>query len=174
MSDESSPPASPLITSDRDAPLEGGGEAPWGSRWQVLTAGMRERGGSLGVVKNVLRKGEVGCPFHWHLREDEVFYVISGRGLFRYGDTLTEVSAGDCLSCPAGTRVAHQIANPHDEPLVYLAMGPRDPHEVCGYPDSGKLFARGAGRIGFLEDAGYMDGEPEEPVIFGLHEESEG
>lgn len=143
-------------------------EGAWGSAYKVLTPTMRAAGGTLGVCQNRLSPGHTTCPFHWHLREDEVFFVQSGRGVLRYGDELYDLKPGDCVSCPAGTQVAHQIANPYDEDLVYLAIGVRDPHEVCGYPDSGKLFVRGAKRIGFLQDAAYMAGEPERPAIFDL------
>jgi len=143
---------------------------PWSSSWRVLTPHMREAGGVLGVVENTLPPGTVGCPFHWHLREDEVFYVLKGRGVLRYGDELREIGVGDCISCPAGTKTAHQIGNPFDEDLVYLAIGPYDPHEVCGYPDNGKVLVRGTGQVGRLEPRDYMDGEPDPPVILGNRE----
>lgn len=140
---------------------------------RVLTPTMRERGGSLGVVQTRVPPGKTGCPFHSHLREDEVFFILSGRGVLRYGEALYELSPGDCVSCPAGTGIAHQIANPHDVDLIYLAIGPRDPHEVCEYPDSGKvmvrgLASRGLGTVGRFERTEYMAGEPEEPRIFEL------
>jgi len=152
-----------------DAPREDTGEgAPWGGWWKVLTPHMRDVGGSLGVVQNTLPPGSVGCPFHWHAREDEVFYVLSGRGVLRYGETLRELRPGDCVSCPAGGQVAHQIGNPFDEDLVYLAIGPYDPHEVCGYPDNGKVMVRALKTVGRLESLQYMDGEPAPPLIFEL------
>ena len=153
-----------------DAPAEGGGETPWKGTYKVLTPQMRDAGGTIGVVENTLSPGSVGCPFHWHLREDEVFYVLRGRGVLRYGDEIYEIGPGDCLSCPAGTQIAHQIANPFSEDLVYLAIGPHDPHEVCGYPDNGKVYVRGLGRagIGRLDSQDYMAGEPDPPLIFDL------
>jgi uncharacterized cupin superfamily protein len=108
------------------------------------------------------------CPFHYHQREDEVFFVLSGRGVLRYGDDVRELRAGDCVSCPAGTRVAHQIGNPFEEDLVYLAIGPHDPDEVCVYPDSGKVLVRSLRQAGFLENAEYFAGEPERPRLFEL------
>jgi len=151
-----------------DAPEESDGEAPWASRWRVLTPHMRAAGGRLGLVQNTLPPGSVGCPFHWHAREDEVFYVLSGRGLLRYGDQVWELRAGSCVSCPAGTGVAHQIGNPYDQDLVYLAMGPYDPHEVCGYPDNGKIMVRAVKTVGRLESLDYMDGEPDPPLILAM------
>ncbi|MCA9568945.1 MAG: cupin domain-containing protein [Myxococcales bacterium] len=159
------------VTRTADAPVEGGGEGPWSASWRVLTPHMRDAGGTLGVVENTLPPGAVGCPFHWHLREDEVFYVLSGRGRLRYGDTVRELGPDDCVSCPAGTEVAHQLANPYDAPFVYLAIGPRDPHEVCTYPDSGKVMVRGLRAVGYLERADYMAGEPDPPVVLSMDPE---
>lgn len=118
------------------------------------------------MVQQTLPSNMVGCPFHWHTKEDEVFFVLSGRGLLRYGNSIREISEGDCVSCPAGTQTAHQIANPFPEDLVYLAIGVHDPHEICGYPDSNKTMVRALQRIGVLEPRGYLDDEPEKPLIF--------
>lgn len=146
----------------------------WGAAYKVLTPSMTEKGGRLGVNLTRVTKGRTVCPFHSHQREDEVFYVLSGRGVLRYGETLTPLAPGDCVSCPAGTGVAHQIANPHDEDLIYLAIGPRDPDEVCVYPDTGKVMVRSLGRVGWLEKVEYMEGEPDRPKIFDLFEAQQG
>ncbi len=110
------------------------------------------------------------CPFHYHQLEDEAFFILSGRGVLRYGDDVRVVRAGDCISCPAGTKVAHQIANPFDEDLVYLAMGRNDPNEIAVYPDTGKVMVRSLGQVGFLNATAYMEGELAKPKIFELAE----
>ena len=140
----------------------------YGATFKPLTPSMRPRGGALGVNQMTLSTGHTTVPFHFHMREDEAFYILSGRGVLRYGDELSELRPGDCVSCPAGTKVAHQIANPFEDDLVYLAIGASDPHEVCFYPDNGKTLVRALGQIGRLTEAPYMDGEPDEPTIFGL------
>lgn len=123
----------------------------------------------LGVNISRLPPNAVGCPFHTHAVEDECFYVISGRGVLRYGDALHELKAGDTVSCPAGTGIAHQIGNPYDEELVYLGIGPNDPHEVCTYPDSGKIMVRALHQRGRLQvTTAYMDGEPETPRLLEM------
>ncbi len=81
---------------------------------------------------------------------------------------MREIRAGDCISCPAGTKIAHQIANPHDEDLIYLAIGAFDPHEVCVYPDSDKVSVRGVKMLGHVEPKQYFDDEPQPPKIFAL------
>jgi uncharacterized cupin superfamily protein len=129
---------------------------------------MRPRGGRLAVNRMRLAKGRTTCPFHYHLREDEAFFVLSGRGVLRYGEEVREIRAGDCVSCPAGTQIAHQIGNPYEEDLIYLAIGPFDPHEVCVYPDSDKVSVRGVNMRGHLTPKEYFDDEPQPPKIFEL------
>ena len=140
----------------------------WGAAFKTLTGSMRERGGRLGVNHMRVPPGRSTCPFHTHQREDEAFFVLSGRGVLRYGDEIRELHSGDCISCPAGTGIAHQIANPFDEDLVYLAIGVNDPDEVCVYPDNGKVMVRSLQKIGWLENQDYLEGEPDAPHIFGL------
>ena len=140
----------------------------WGGHFKPLTPAMKEKGGKLGVNLMRVAKGRVAVPFHAHQREDEVFYVLEGRGVLRYGEELIDLRPGDCVSCPAGTGVAHQITNTGEADLLYLAIGTNDADEVCVYPDSGKVLVRSLRRIGWLENVEYMDGEPERPKILDL------
>ena len=146
----------------------------WGGAYKPLTPFMKTRGGRLGLNLSRLPKGRATCPFHHHQLEDEAFFVLSGRGVLRYGDEVRLIRAGDCVSCPAGTRVGHQIANPFDVDLVYLAIGPNDPNEICVYPDTGKVMVRSLGRVGFLEPVDYLLGEADRPKIFDLAEKLGG
>jgi uncharacterized cupin superfamily protein len=157
-----------LVMNLADAPEQREGSGAWGASYRALTPGMRGRGGSLGVNYMRVSPGCTAVPFHYHLREDEVFYVLAGRGVLRYGEELIDIKAGDCIACPAGTRIAHQIANPGGEDLEYLSIGPWDPHEVCGYPDSGKIMVRSEQTVGYLQATEYMDGEPERPKVLDL------
>lgn len=140
----------------------------WGGWYRDLTPAMVENGGSLCVNISRTPPGRVGCPFHYHMLDDEVFYVLSGTGVLRYGDRIIPIRAGDCISCPAGSRVAHQIANTGSEDLVYLGIGRNSPNEVCVYPDSGKVMVRALRTVGFLTRTDYMEGEPERPRILDL------
>ncbi|MCC6625346.1 MAG: cupin domain-containing protein [Deltaproteobacteria bacterium] len=158
----------PFIVNVADVPEESSYSGQVGGAWKPLTPALAALGGRLGANLSRLPRGYTTCPFHHHLREDEIFFVLSGRGVLRYGEALYDLGPGDCVSCPAGTGVGHQIANPYDDDLVYLAIGPNDPHEVCVYPDSGKVYVRGIGRIGLLADQPYMAGEPDPPRVFEL------
>lgn len=144
----------------------------WGAQFKPLTPSMRPRGGKLGVNLMQLPPGRTASPFHSHMREDEAFFVLKGRGVLRYGDEIIPLRAGDCVSCPAGTGVAHQIANPYEEgDLVYLAIGAHDPDEVCVYPDSEKVLVRSLEQLGRIEAADYFEGEPRPPRIFDMVEQ---
>jgi uncharacterized cupin superfamily protein len=140
----------------------------WGSAWKPLTPALDAVPGRLGANVSRVAPGHTACPFHTHARADEIFFVLSGRGVFRYGDTVREIRTGDCISCPAGTGIAHQLANPFDDELVYFAVGLNDPHEVCTYPDSGKIMIRSLKAVGRLTETPYMDGEATEPKVFEL------
>ncbi|MCA8970307.1 MAG: cupin domain-containing protein [Planctomycetes bacterium] len=167
-SDSSSLP--PRVVNVDDAPFEEQtlGEH-WGARYQVLTPSMRPSGGSLGVNRLVVPPGRTAVPFHSHRREDEVFFVLEGRGVLRYGDEpLRELRPGDCVACPAGKQQAHQFLNPFDADFVYLAIGAHDPDEVCQYPDTGKVMVRSLRSVGRLTATEYMDGEPDRPKILDL------
>jgi len=147
----------------------GGVEGHFGAFDKILTPTMRARGGKLGVVQVRVPPKTTACPFHHHTLEDEVFYVLSGHGALRYGDAIYDLRAGDCVSCPAGTQIGHQVANTSDtDDLVYLAIGLHEPHEVCGYPDSGKVMVRSLRAVGTLTRTPYMQGEPEVPAVFAM------
>ncbi len=161
-------PLPPLVVNERDIPEVHQIRGRWGGSYRSLTPGMRPHGGTLGVNRMRVPPGSAAVPFHWHLREDEVFYILAGRGVLRYGDELRDIGPGDCISCPAGSRIAHQIANPYEVDLEYLSIGPYDPHEVCGYPDNGKHLVRGIATVGTIEKQEYMAGEPEVPRVFEL------
>ena len=128
----------------------------------------------LGVRVNRVAPGQTACPFHSHQLEHEVFIVTAGRGVLRYGEELRELDPGDCVYCPAGTGVAHQLANPFDEDFVYFSIGTHDPNEVCVYPDNGKIMVRALKAVGALEKLPYLAGEPATPKIFELFSGMDG
>jgi uncharacterized cupin superfamily protein len=71
----------------------------------------------------------------------------------------TEPRAGHIVSRPAGTRVSHSFrSGPHG--VTMLLYGTREPNDICWYPRSKKIFWRGIGVIGRVEELEYFDGEP--------------
>ena len=158
----------PVVNVDAIEEVEDEHGEHYGHFYKMLTPYMEAESGSLGVNQARVPPGKTACPFHYHQRADEAFFVVSGTGVLRYGDELIALRPGDCVSCPARTQVAHQIANTGKEDLIYLSIGRNDPDEVCVYPDSGKVWVRSLKRTGVITDSEYYDGEPQPPEIFAL------
>lgn len=91
-----------------------------------------------------------GAPAHCHSQEEELFVVLDGDGvleLWAGGEQSPEehpLRAGDVVSRPAGTGVAHAL-RPGERGLTYLAYGTREPNDMCFYPQSGRVSLRGLG-----------------------------
>ena len=100
----------------------------------------------LGYSYDIVPASKRSCPFHSHRAEEEMFFVIRGEGLLRYGSETRRIRAGDVICCPTGgPETAHQIVNDSDADLAYLSISTRMPAEVCEYPDSKKVGAYGGG-----------------------------
>ncbi len=56
---------------------------------------------------------------HAHPATEQVYVVISGRGVMTVGDEQREVAAGTMILVPP--RTGHAIRNTGDEPLVYVS-----------------------------------------------------
>ena len=58
--------------------------------------------------------------FHNHIDEEEVFYILSGRGKVDDNGQIREVSAGDAIL--TGNGAGHSIECISEEPLEIMAM----------------------------------------------------
>jgi uncharacterized cupin superfamily protein len=118
----------------------------------------------LGYSYDVLPPGKVGCPFHSHRAEEEMFFIVRGHGLLRYGGETRPIRAGDFICCPVGgPETAHQIINNSSDELAYVSVSTMMPAEVCEYPDSDKIGAFGGGAVRHMTRPAhaldYWDGE---------------
>ncbi|KRG46852.1 rhamnogalacturonan acetylesterase [Stenotrophomonas panacihumi] len=73
--------------------------------------------------KRVLQAG-AGIGLHQH-HKDEIYYVISGRGLYALDGKQYDVGPGDALLTRAGS--THAIQQAGDAPLVLMVSYPREP-----------------------------------------------
>jgi uncharacterized cupin superfamily protein len=101
-------------------------------RW----TGLGEAAGSVnvGVRRIQIPAGGWSTPAHEHGREEEIFYILSGRGISWHRRRTAEVRAGDCIVYPAaaGAHTLHAV-----EPVDLLAFGPRVWDESVGFPRLG-------------------------------------
>ena len=89
--------------------------------------------------------GKSNYPFHYHMKEEEVFYIISGRGRLETVSGEREVGAGDIIVCPTTKNAAHKLTNASDtEKLVYIDFDTAHYPEVVYYPHSGKVGITGS------------------------------
>ena len=55
---------------------------------------------------------------HHHLKTEEIYYILEGRGLMRVGQETAAVGPGDAIAIPPGA--SHQIANTGADQLRFL------------------------------------------------------
>lgn len=99
----------------------------------------RSEGGQMVAAFYEIPPHKSNFPYHYHEKNAEFFYIISGVGIFRTCDGDIAIKAGDTLFCPPGEKSAHKITNTSDsETLRYLDVDTTISPETAYYPDSGK------------------------------------
>ena len=84
--------------------------------------------------------GKSAYPYHYHLKNEETFYIISGEGLLKTPQGEKQVSAGDLIFVPAKEAGAHKLTNTSStDNLVYLDFDVVHDMDVTVYPDSQKI-----------------------------------
>lgn len=74
------------------------------------------------LAEEILPPGCAVTPHH-HREIEEIYYIVSGRGLMTVGDETNEVEAGDAVYVPRGLR--HTLENTGVQPITLLvACGP--------------------------------------------------
>ena len=84
--------------------------------------------------------GKSAFPYHYHIKNEEVYYILSGTGVLKTPDGQKPVAAGEFLYFPANENGAHKLTNTSkSEPLTYIDFDTQNDLEVAVYPDSGKI-----------------------------------
>lgn len=90
----------------------------------------------------IVPPGKKMCPFHNHRINEELFIIIEGTGILRFGSQTYELKRHDVIACPPGDRsVAHQIINTGTADLKYFCLSTAEPFDICEYPDSNKILS---------------------------------
>ncbi|WP_240163738.1 cupin domain-containing protein [Spirosoma taeanense] len=61
------------------------------------------------------------CELHSHATMEEVFFFMSGKGIYTVGDQQIPLEKGVFVRIPAG--VSHRLEAVGDEPLEYVYFG---------------------------------------------------
>ncbi len=84
--------------------------------------------------------GKAAYPYHYHHKNEETFFIISGTGLLKTPAGESAVGPGDLLYFPANENGAHKLTNMSDtQPLVYIDFDVVHDIDVTVYPDSNKI-----------------------------------
>ena len=90
--------------------------------------------------------GKSAYPYHFHHKNEETFYILSGEGILKTPEGERRVTAGELLFFPAGEQGAHKLTNCSDtENLVYIDFDVVHDVDIAEYPDSGKIGIWGMG-----------------------------
>lgn len=112
----------------------------------------------LGCRLVTIPPGKRGWPLHFHYVNEEMFFILSGSGVYRYGDQEFPVRPGHMAGARAGDRQGHQLVNTGIEPLRYLALSTQEQPDVFEYPETGK----------FGTCVGAAPGAPAEQRLFSI------
>ena len=91
--------------------------------------------GNFGVNMTDLEPGSASALSHYHSKQDEFVYVVSGTATLILGDEEFEVGEGQCVGFKAGAAVAHQLVNRSESVVTYLEIGDRRPGDCSDLPE---------------------------------------
>ena len=116
-------------------------------RYRHLSSATPRQPYRIGVSLEELPAGKQVCPAHYHTKEEEHVFVLSGAVTVRIGDRRHVMQAGDYVRFAAGAAEAHCMYNHTDAPCRFLMIGDSHPDDVCVYPDSAKIKVKATGEI---------------------------
>jgi uncharacterized cupin superfamily protein len=105
-----------------------------------LARARRQLGDAAGLTQfgiNLLRlpPGAWSSQRHWHFKQDEFVYVLSGEAVLVTNAGEEIVRAGDCAGFKAGDEDGHHLINRSDGDVLLLEVGTRIAGDGAVYPD---------------------------------------
>jgi uncharacterized cupin superfamily protein len=110
-------------------------------RSRVLPREKRALGDAVGLTQvginlTTLLPGKESSMRHWHTREDEFVFVLSGAVTLITDAGEQLLTAGMCAGFPAGSADGHQLVNRGQVPATYLEISNRDAADAAYYTDA--------------------------------------
>jgi mannose-6-phosphate isomerase-like protein (cupin superfamily) len=110
----------------------------------------RETGEGLFVIEHK-GLGHGGPPMHFHLHQDEWFYVMEGEVLFEVGGKRVKLGAGKSVLGPRGV------------PHTFVGVGEKPAHMVIAFTPAGKMEA-------FFREVAVTNGPAMDAAVFARFE----
>jgi uncharacterized cupin superfamily protein len=79
---------------------------------------------------------------HYHMKEEEQIYVLTGSMEVRLGKVWHPLAPGDYVWFPAGEATEHKLRNRTETPCQFFLLGERKRDEVVVYPDTEQVHVR--------------------------------
>lgn len=107
-----------------------------------------------GVNLTTLAPGSASALRHWHAREDEFVFVVSGE--ITLIDDLGEhvLTPGMCAGFKAGVPNGHCLVNKSAAPASYVEIGTRAAEESAEYPDVDLKAEKRGGKWSYMKKDG--------------------
>ena len=83
-----------------------------------------------------LPPGSSTKPAHWHSKEEEHLYVLSGQATLHLGPEQFTLRPGSYVCFPAAQAAGHYVENNASESFVYIIVGERIKDDEVTYPAS--------------------------------------
>jgi uncharacterized cupin superfamily protein len=129
-----------MIIDPHNVPVRQGSSYP--DQFKPRVAGrLKQRLGDAAGLKNfgvnqvTLQSGGQSALQHWHLKQDEFIYVLTGELVLITNAGEQVLTAGRAAGFPAGEADGHHLVNRSDRVAVYLEVGDRTPNDQVIYPD---------------------------------------
>ena len=89
----------------------------------------------MGATLYELAPGAQEDRLHMHYGAEEMFFVLSGRPLFRNQQGEEQLAPGDFVFCPEGRAGLHAYSNAYDESARVLGISAGGFPDVVAYPE---------------------------------------
>jgi uncharacterized cupin superfamily protein len=90
---------------------------------------------NFGVNLTRIMPGGQSALRHYHSKQDEFIYIVSGTATLITDAGETVLTPGMCAGFKAGVPDGHVLTNRGTEDVVYLEVGDRTPGDTAAYPD---------------------------------------
>ena len=131
--------------------------------FKPLIAGrIKKRLGDAAGLKNFgvnlvkLEPGSCSALRHWHTKQDEFIYILSGEVTLVTNDGEQILKPGMAAGFPAGEADGHHLINRSNGIVEYLEVGDRTPLDQVTYPDDDLTVKENSGVWVFA----HKDGSP--------------
>ena len=88
-----------------------------------------------GVNKTILPPKSATAMRHWHEKENEFVFIISGSAILIDKEGEHEMNPGDCATFRAGENNGHAIINRNNKDVVLLELGTRATKDIVHYTE---------------------------------------